>query len=1114
MNPEPLQGTVLSPADKRALLASLLRKQAAEPRTFPASFAQRRLWFLDQLTPGNPFYNVAIAVRMKVPLLVPIFERSLNEIVRRHGSLRTTFTEKDGEPLQVVARELPVSLPVIDLRELPSEQREVEGLRLAAEEAARPFDLFRGPLLRAALIRLGESDHIFLLTLHHIISDGWSMGVFSRELTALYGALAQGRPSPLVDLPLQYADFAVWQRSWLQGEVRQRQLDYWSRQLEGAPVLQLPTDHQRPSAQSYRGATHTFHVSSGLASALKRLAQTEGATLFITLLTAFKALLHRYTLQDDLLVGSYIANRNRAELEGVIGFFVNTLVLRTDVSGDPTFRQLLRRVREVALGAYAHQDLPFEMLVEHLQPERDLSRNPIFQVVFQVPTGAAAAPADGSSTPLLEVKPASAIFDLSVSVWESGVGLTGQIEYACDLFDPPTIERLAAHLRLLLKAMVDNADQPITQPTLVTPAETRLLLETWNTTARVLPEVRSVTERFEQQARQTPAAAAFLAGDTTLTFAELEQRSNQLAHALRDAGVGTDVVVGVCVERSFDLVVALLAVWKAGGVYLPLDPAYPAERLTAMATDAAVNVVVTRTDLESCCPDADTVIRLDTDRDALTRLSSDAPTSHPAPGDLAYIIFTSGSTGRPKGVAVEHRQILNRLAWMWADYPFGPSEVGCQKTALNFVDSLWELLGPLLQGLPTVILPDAVVRDPWELIRQLGRFKVTRLWLVPSLLRSLLEVCPDLAMRVPHLKFWVSSGEPLSAQLLDQFQRQLPDATLYNLYGTSEVWDVTWFVPSTASEPCDPVPIGRPIPNLEVYVLNARQQLAPPGVPGELCVGGAGLARGYLNQAELNADRFIPHPFRKEQGARLYRTGDLARFRSDGNLEFLGRVDQQVKIRGFRVEPAEIEAALVRHPAVKEAVVVARDGGAAGMVLTAYLVSRVSDEALAEDWRSWLERKVPEPMIPAAFVVLPELPLLPNGKINRRALPAPESALEHPRAPYAVPQTAAETAVASVWSELLKVRQVGVNDHFFRDLGGHSLLATQVVSRLRNQFKIDLPLRALFEHPSVRGLSQAIERATLHESDAGPALVRLARDAYRVKASAPPSSNSDAALQP
>jgi amino acid adenylation domain-containing protein len=942
----------LSLAEKRAMLARVMdeRGQKEQSKLYPVSFSQRRLWFLDQLTPENPFYNTAIAVRIRAPLNPLILERAINEIVRRHEALRTTFALVDEEPMQVVTPELKVPFRLVDLTSQAPAERETEAIRLAQAEAEQPFNLESGPLLRSALLRLGEADNIFLLTQHHIISDGWSMGIFSRELTALYTSFALGQSSPLPELQLQCGDFAVWQRNWLKGEVLDRHLAYWKKQLAEVPNLQLPTDRPRPPIQTYRGATHHFIMSIALAAALKRLSQDENATLFMTLLAGFLALLHRYTQQEDIVVGTFIANRNRAEVESIIGFFVNTLVLRTDLSGTPTFRTLLRRVRDVALGAYAHQDMPFETLVEHLQPERDLGRNPLFQVVFQVPpTPPESTNSVGSAEALPQIKAAGAIFDLSVSVWETGSGLGGQIEYSCDLFNAWSIEWLATRFAMLLESFASNPDQPITSPSLLTRAERAQLLGHWSNTARSWPEP-GLVQIFEQEAERNPTKPAFYYGDKTISFAELDQQANRLAHFLREQGVGPEVVVGLGMERSVDCVVSLLAILKAGGAYLPLDPNYPLARLHYMVEDSGIPILLTKRQWSGLFDGLPRtrVFYLDEAKEILERLSAENLGVEVTPEHLMYLMYTSGSTGQPKGVAVTHRVVLNRLHWMWEAYPFEPKEVGAQKTALNFVDSVWELLGPLLKGFPCVIVPDAALKDPAALVECLASRAVTRLWLVPSLLKVLLDGIPDLSARVPDLKLWVSSGEALEPDLFVTFQQILPEAALCNLYGTTEIWDATWFDPRLEKKVDGRVPIGRPISNVQAYVLDERGQPAPLGMPGELYVGGDGLARGYWNSPEMTAIKFIPDPFSACPGVRLYRTGDRARFLADGTVEYLGRLDNQVKIRGLRIELSEIEVALRAHPAVREATVIARETPRGEPRLFAYVVQNPDYQGAAE----------------------------------------------------------------------------------------------------------------------------------------------------------------------
>jgi amino acid adenylation domain-containing protein len=912
---------------------------------FPTSFPQQLLWLLDQLEPGRAIYNLPGPVRLTGALDIAALEQSLNEIVRRHEALRTTFDEVDGTPVQVIAPGLELTLPVTDLCHLPAGEREAASRRLVTEEARKPFDLARGPLVRAELLRLGDQEHVLLLTMHHIVSDGWSLQVLNKELAALYEAFSAGRPSPLPGLPIQYVDFAHWQREWLQGEALEKQLAYWRAQLAGAPaVLELPTDRPRPAEQSFRGAQASVMLPASLTEALKAMGQREGATLFMTLLAAFQALLSRYTGHEDIVVGSPIANRTRTELEGLIGFIANLLALRTDLSGDPSFRELLGRVREVTLGAYAHQDLPFERLVGELQPERSLSHAPLFQVMLVLlnnPREVLRLP--GLTLEPLEVDTGTAKFDLALFIWEEEGGLKVQSEYNTDLFDAATITRMLTAFQNLLRGVVVDPDQPLSALPLLTNTERHQLLVEWNKSHADYPN-RCIHELFEAQAARTPDAVALVFEDKQLTYRELNRRANQLAHYLRKRGVGPESLVGVCLERSLELVVGLLGILKAGGAYVPLDPGYPPERLAFMLEDAQVPWLLTEQrlwDKMNVGQDAilSHIVRLDADWEAIAEESEQNPASGVTADNLAYVIYTSGSTGRPKGVLGLHRGAVNRFAWMWDAYPFEAGEVCCQRTSLNFVDSVWEIWGPLLQGVRTVLVPDEALKDAEQLVQTLAAHHVTRIVLVPSLLRVILDTFADIRSRLPELKHWVTSGEAISLELAQRFFEALPRSILINLYGSSEVSaDVTCYDTGRMSDQLSSVPIGRPLANTQIYLLDRYLNPSPIGVPGELHAGGAGLARGYLNRPELSAEKFIPSPFSEEPGARLYKTGDLARYLPDGNIEYLGRLDHQVKVRGYRIELGEIEAALRAHPAVQETVVMAREDEPGEARLVAYVV--------------------------------------------------------------------------------------------------------------------------------------------------------------------------------
>jgi aspartate racemase len=1044
----------------------------------PLSFAQQRLWFLEQLQPGSAAYTMSAALRLKGLLNTTALEQSLCEIVRRHEIFRTTFSAVDGRPVQVISSVMDVKLRRVELQALPESERESETQQWSTQEAQRPFDLAQGLLMRAVLLHLAAEEHVLLLTMHHIIFDGWSKGVFWRELTVLYDAFTAGKPSPLPELSIQYADFAHWQQQWLQGEVLETQLAYWKQQLAGLPTLQVPTDRPRPAVQTFHGARQSVVISLSLMQALKHLSQQCAVTLFMTLLAAFQALLHRYTGQDDIPVGSLIANRNRVELEALIGFFINTLVLRTDLSGDPTFRALLDRVREVCLGAYTHQDLPFEKLLEQLRPPRDLSRNPLFQVMFvlhntprQVPTLA------GLTVSPQEIDGQTARFDLTLDLWETPEGLRGWFEYNTDLFDVATIIRMAEHLQTLLESIVANPKQHLSQLLLLTADERQCLLVEWNTTQMDYPHDHCLHQVFEVQVAQTPDAIALICEGELLTYRELNRRANQVAYHLRELGVGPEILVGLCMERSLEMVVGLLGILKAGGAYVPLDPAYPLERLAFMLADAQVPAVLTQDRFIAYLPSPGVqVICLDSEWDIFARQSDQNLVSGVWADNLAHVLYTSGSTGMPKGVLGTHRATLNVLAWLWQAYSLTPQEVCVQKTSMSFVDSIQELLAPLLCGFPTVLIPDEVLKDLDQFVQTLAAHHVTRILLVPSLLRALLDTYDDLQRQLPHLQLWFTGGEVLPRELWERFQARMPQSRLVNIYGASEdAADATWYDTGSMNKNLVSVPIGRPIANTQTYVLDRSLQPVPIRVPGELHVGGAGLARGYLNRPELTAEKFIPHPFSTEPGARLYKTGDLARYLPDGNLEYLGRLDHQVKIRGFRIELCEVEAGLEQHAAIRQAVVLAREYAPGDARLVAYIITSQEPAPTSSELRGFLKAKLPEYMVPAAFVVLEALPLTPSGKVDRQALPQPEWSRPQLESALVVPQDALEHQLAQIWQDLLGVKPIGMQDDFF-ELGGHSLLAVQLFAQIEKCTGKRLPLATLFQGPTIAYLAYSLRQ--------------------------------------
>jgi amino acid adenylation domain-containing protein len=1050
----------------------------------PLSFAQRRLWFLDQLMPGNSFYNIPAAVRLQGRLDMKAFERSLNEVVNRHESLRTRFVSEEGQASQVIAAAGSPALPLLDLRGLSEQEREAEARRLAREEAQRQFDLVEGPLLRATLLRLGDEDYVALLTMHHIVSDGWSMGVLVREVAALYEAYSQGRPSPLEELPVQYADYAAWQREWLSGEVLEAQLEYWKQRLAGAPpALELPTDHPRPSVQTYRGATESLRLPAALADSLRELSRREDVTLFMTLLAAFQTLLMRYTGQRDVVVGSPIANRNRAEIEGLIGFFVNTLALRTDLSGDPPFVELLGRVREVALGAYGRQDLPFERLVEELQPERDLSRHPLFQVMMVLQN----APREGAELPGLRLstlpsESGTTKFDLTLSLVEGEGGLAGSLEYSTDLFEAETVRRMLGHYRKLSESVVADPQRRLSELELLTEEERELLLIEWNQTQRDYPREQSIHELFERQVELTPDRTAVAFGDEQLSYAELNRRGNQLANYLRRHGVRPDTRVGVLMERSVEMVVGVLGALKAGGAYVPLDPATPNERLAFILEDAQVTTLLTQESLMAALPAHNAkVARVDVEREAILRQSEESPASGVTVENAAYVIYTSGSTGLPKGVSVTHANVGRLFDASRAWFHFDERDAWTLFHSYAFDFSVWEMWGALLHGGRLVIVPYFVSRSPEAFYELLRDERVTVLNQTPSAFRQLMQYersagdAQELSLRLV-----IFGGEALDLKSLRPWFERHGDESpqLVNMYGITETTVHVTYRPITKADAAVATGslIGGPIPDLQVYALEWRLQPAPLGIAGEMYVGGAGLARGYLNRPDLTAERFIPHPFSKEPGARLYRTGDLARYLPDGNLEFLGRLDDQVKLRGYRIELGEIEAALREHPRLREAVALARQDSSGEKRLVVYLVSDREPGPTVSEARAFLKERLPDYMVPSAFVSLDKLPLTPNGKVDRRALPAPDQARPDVEAAYVAPRTPAEEVIAGIWSQVLGVERVGVYDNFF-ELGGHSLLATQVVARVFDAFQVRIPLASLFKSPTVEVMVEEITRA-------------------------------------
>jgi amino acid adenylation domain-containing protein len=1083
------------------------RRAAQEVAEAPLSFGQQSLWFLHQIAQESSAYNIAFPVRIKTSLDLTALQCAFQALVDRHASLRTTFKVSHGEPLQCIHQDMAVSF---EAREASSWSNELLNEHLVME-AYRPFNLESGPLFRVTVFTRSPREHVLLVAVHHIVADLWSLAVILTELAALYSAETSGVAASLPPLTLHYTDYVRWESQMLAGQEGERLLSYWHKQLDGvSPVTNLPTDYPRPKVQTYRGAAKTFQLDAEQARQLKALGRESGVTLYMTLLAAFQILIHRYTGQSDLLVGSPTAGRDRADLAGLIGYLVNPVGLRADFSEAPTFRQFLDQVRQTVIEALNHSHYPFPLLVKQLHLERDPSRSPLFQVFFVLQKSqllhdagitSLALGESGVRIKIGEMEMASmaleqhaAQFDLSLVMTEIDGGLRGALEYNTDLFDGSTIERMIGHFRMLVDEMIAAPDRRVSHLQLLTTAEQETILANWNDTAIHYGEFHSLHQLFESQVEHTPNATALVYEDQRLTYSELNHRANQLAHRLRPLGVGPDVCVGVLMERSLELVVSLLGVLKAGGAYLPLDPQYPHERLSFMMNDAGVEIILTqRRFAENVTTQALHTFCLDDDWDAVATENVQNSSPRACGDNLAYVIYTSGSTGKPKGAMNTHRGIINRLCWMQAAYELTAVDRVLQKTPFTFDVSVWEFFWPLITGARLVLARPGGHQDSAYLVRLISAEKITTLHFVPSMLQVFLEA-PKLA-ECRSIRRVICSGEALSAELRDHFFARL-DAELHNLYGPTEAAvDVTFWACERESQLAR-VPIGRPIANTQIYILDKAAQPVPVGVTGGLFIAGVGLARGYLNRPDMTAEKFVPNPFAHEPGERMYETGDLARFLPDGTIEFLGRADSQVKIRGFRIELGEIERVLAAHPAVREVVVVAHETRASDKSLVAYLsptqdylatlilpsekceaakplVAPQDSDLSGHHLREYLQAKLPEYMIPPTYVWLEKLPLSPNGKIDRRALPAPEHTRNELKQEYVEPRSAEEAALAAIFSDLLAVEQIGVFDNFF-DLGGHSLLATQLLIRILEGFKVELPLRRLFESPTVAGLAAAI----------------------------------------
>ncbi|WP_414529157.1 amino acid adenylation domain-containing protein [Nodularia chucula] len=1039
--------------------------QVQPAEVYPLSFGQQGLWFIHQLQPDTSTYNIPIVISLKGCVNLAFLQDSLNEIIRRHEVLRTSFTVVDGQPVQVINQALPLTLAMEDLRGLSaSENRTHAAQRLASELAQQPFDLSAQSLLRAKVLQLSDQSYHLILTLHHIIADGWSIGVLIQELAALYEAFSVGELSQLPELPIQYRDFVTWQRKSIDSERIQSLLTYWKQKLQSElPVLNLPTDRARSPVQTFQGNRAQLVLSPTLTTELKNLSRQQGVTLFMTLLTAFKILLYRYTGQTDIVVGSPIANRNKAEVESLIGFFVNVLLLRTDLSGDLSFQELLARVKSTALEAYVHQELPFEKLVEELQPNRDLSYNPLFQVMFvlqNVPKPNLSI-TDVSIT-YEEGENGTSKFDLTLFMDDSESGLVATCEYNTDLFNADTINRMLGHFQTLLESIVSDPKQCISQLQLLTPSEVQQLLIEWNDTQTDYPQDKCIHHLFESQVEKTPDAIALICDNQKLTYRELNNRANQLAHYLQKLGVKPEEILGICMKRTPEMVIALLAILKAGGAYVPLDPAYPQERLTFMLEDSQARVLLTQTHLVELFDQPSLhVLCVDQDLQLLSQQSAENLFSEVKSDHLAYVIYTSGSTGVPKGVAIKHQSCVALLTWSREVFTVDDLAGVLASTSICFDLSIFEMFVPLSWG-GRIILVENALHLP-SLTAEVSLVNT-----VPSIINELLQIdgLPP-SVRTVNL-----AGEPLQNQLVKQIYQNHHIQKVLNLYGPSEDTTYSTFVEINRNSN---VTIGRPIADTQIYLLDPKLQPVPIGVPGEIYIGGAGLARGYLNQPELTKERFIFNPFSSKLNSKLYKTGDLARYLPDGNLEYLGRADNQVKIRGFRIELGEIENALLKHRSLRETVVLVREDKAGHQQLVAYIVSLQSQIPTVNELRKYLKELLPDYMIPGIFIFLDTLPFLPNGKVDRRALPVPENLRPDLRVSFQLPQSEMEQQIAKLWQEVLHLDQVGIHDNFF-DLGGHSLLMLKVNNQLCAILQRDISVVTMFQNSTIYSLAQYLNQ--------------------------------------
>lgn len=1061
-----------------------IRQNARPGKYYRLSPAQRRLWILDKMEQSGDVYNVPSLYFLHGPLDTAVLSSAIDMLVDRHWILQTRFVVVDGEPMQYIDKDIPVSLEVHSLEQAfsTSQSRTNVTQPELITRTLESFDLKSGPLIRIHLYKLDTQTHALMFVMHHIISDGWSMRVLMRELGQIYQSKLMPTPQNLEALPIQFADYAEWFCNQIAGNKFDEGIAYWTNQLKNAPPLELPTQRLRSREQRFAAGTFAFDFSAGLTDDMKQVAAREQITPFTFLLAVLYVLLFRYSSQKDISVGTNVAGRVHRQTAKLIGFFINTIVLRADLSGDPRFLTFLHHVRETAMTGFKHQDVPFERIVEAVQPERVINRNPLYQVVISQHM-----PEENFSFAGIEVERpprqrlASQV-DLEIYLGDTDTGITGEIIYSTALFDAAFIERLAANYVALLSEIVADPDQHLSTYAGISDEEREKVLALSYGKEADYSSLGCVHQEFERQVLATPEATAIVDGQRSLAFRALNAQANQLAHYLRRLGVNNEDRVGIYVNRSIEQMVAILGTLKAGGVYLPLDPDYPLERIHFMLNDSKTKVLITNENrLELKQEYTGQIVDLHRDQKSIASESDHNPNTPVSLDSALYVIYSSGSTGTPKGAVGLHRGAINRCNWMWRAFPFSRSDVCCLKTRTSFVDSVWELFGPLLCGIPLTLIPDEVVQDPALLIDALASERVTRLVLVPSLLRAILKNVDDIAARLPHLELWTAGGESLPDELYHLFRKTLPKARLLNIYGSSEVSADVTAVELTADKHRSHVSIGRPIDNTQIYILDKFMNPTPIGVPGEIYVGGDGIARGYHNRPDLTAAHFIQDPFSAEPDARLFKTGDLAKFDENGEILYLGRVDTQIKLRGFRIELGEIEAALESIDEVQTAVV-SHEVAPHEHLVAFYTTADTGLSLDAATLRARLRTKLPAYMVPTTFNQIDVMPLLPSGKIDRRTLTNFESYTENDRAAKSVIVTPLERELIEIWREVLQRETIGVDDDFF-ELGGHSLLAMSIVSRINSKLGRTLQVASLFEAPSVRELARIVDSETHSNTD-------------------------------